>query len=45
MGYSQNNPLPRMNSALKRAKDERKMGVDRKSSPANNASKYGQTCR
>ena len=41
MGYSQNNPLPRMNSALKRAKDERKMGVDRKSSPANNASKYG----
>ena len=41
MGYSQNNPLPRMNSALKRAKDERRMGIDRNSSPANNASKYG----
>tara|TARA_R100001463_G_scaffold83463_3_gene138049 strand:- start:138 stop:845 length:708 start_codon:yes stop_codon:yes gene_type:complete len=42
MGYNQsNNPLPRMNSALKIQKDMRKMGVERKSSPANNASQYG----
>ena len=41
MAYNQNNPLPRLNSALKYEKAERKKGVDRKSSPANNASKYG----
>lgn len=42
MGYSQNNPLPRMNSALKREKEEKRMGgMERKSSPVNNASQYG----
>ena len=41
MAYNQNNPLPRLNSALKYEKAKRKEGVDRKSSPVNNASKYG----
>ncbi len=41
MAYNQNNPLPRLNSALRRQKADRKSGVSRKSSPINNASQYG----
>ena len=41
MAYNQNNPLPRLNSALKYEKAERKKGLNRKSSPVNNASRYG----
>jgi len=41
MAYNQNNPLPRLNSALRREKADRKSGILRKSSPINNASQYG----
>jgi len=41
MAYNQNNPLPRMNSALKRSKADKKLGLSRNSSPINNASQYG----
>ena len=40
MGYSQNNPLPRMKSALRMEKDMRKSGIHRNSA-LHNAEQYG----
>jgi len=40
MGYTHNNPLPRMKSALNRMKTEKKMGLHRDSA-LHNAEQYG----